>query len=168
MTVKSTKPVAPKFTKQEELAINTAQTIIMVGTATSTINENCKAIRALRKGKALGTAKSGCAVMVRFVETFDGLGKSEQTIKNYATAFKKAVDSGIDFSMNVYRKPKSKGANTTKSEDGKESVVKLTIAKDTSVEDFAKGLRDVLEGKREQYAELVAFLIDAIDEFEGK
>jgi hypothetical protein len=154
-------------TKQEQLAIETAESIIAVGTAQASIDENCQALHKMLKGVKLGTVKSGCAVMIRFTETLASHGKAEQTIKNYATAFRRAVNEGVAFSMNAYRDSKKKGANTTKSEDGKDSVVKLTVAKDVSVEDFAKGLRDVLEGKREQYAELVAFLIDAIDEFEG-
>ena len=39
--------------------------------------------------------------------------------------------------------------------------------KDSDICEVAQGLREALEGKREQYAELVAFLVDAIDEFEG-
>jgi hypothetical protein len=46
-------------------------------------------------------------------------------------------------------------------------VVKLTIVKDSDINEVAQGLREALEGKRDQYAELVAFLIDALDEFEG-
>ena len=51
-----------KYTKQEQLAIDTANGIVAVGTAQASIDANCKAIHKLLKGNKLGTVKSGDAV----------------------------------------------------------------------------------------------------------
>ena len=156
-----------KYSKQEQLAIDTAKGIITVGSAQAEIDSNCQAIRKARKGKALGTVKSGDAVMIRFTETLSQAGKSEQTVKNYATAFRKAVNDGVPFSMNAYRKPANKGAKVSKANESK-PIVKLSIVKDSPAESVSQGLRQAVEQYREQYAELVAFVIDALDEFDGE
>jgi hypothetical protein len=105
--------------------------------------------------------------MIRFTEVLSKAGKADQTIKNLATAFRKAVNDGVPFSMNAYRKPASKGAKVTKANESK-PIVKLSIVKDSSAESVSKGLRQAVEQYREQYAELVAFMIDALDEFDGE
>lgn len=166
MTTKQNK-TAIKFTANETLAIKTAEAIIEVGNMSKTIDENCQKIHKALKGKKLGTVKTGDAVMVRFTETLEQAGKAEQTVKNYATAFRKAVNEGVPFSMNAYRAKGKKGAKTEKSDEA-QAVVKLTIVKDSTAEQVADGLRQVFEAKREQYAELVSFLIDALDEYDGK
>ena len=167
MTTKAKTNKAIKLSANENLAIETAKAIVAVGTMSLTINENCEKIHKGLKGNKLGTVKSGDAVMIRFTETLAELGKAEQTIKNYATAFRSACNEGKPFSMNAYRKPSKKGANHAKSEESP-AVVKLSIAKDSTAEQVAEGLRQVFESKRETYAELVSFLIDALDEYEGK
>lgn len=166
-TAKTVIAKAIKFTANENLAIETAKAIVAVGTMSLTINENCEKIHKGLKGKKLGTVKNGDAVMIRFTETLAELGKAEQTVKNYATAFRTACNEGKPFSMNAYRKSVKKGAKTTKSEET-QATVKLSIAKDSTAEQVAEGLREVFEAKRETYAELVSFLIDALDEYEGK
>ena len=165
MTTKQVKTI--KFTANENLAIETAKAIVAVGTMSATINDNCAKIHKGLKGKKLGTVKNGDAVMIRFTETLADLGKAEQTVKNYATAFRTACNEGKPFSMNAYRKTAKKGASHAKS-DAEESVVKLSIRKDSTAEQVADGLRQVFEAKRETYAELISFLVDALDEFEGK
>lgn len=156
-----------KYTKQEQLAIDTANGIVAVGTAQASIDANCKAIHKLLKGKTLGTVKSGDAVMIRFTETLSQAGKSEQTVKNYATAFRKAVNNGVPFSMNAYRDAKRKGAKSTKSTT---KSVKVTIKGEPSESEVAQMLRDAVNADkfRESYAQLAAFLIDALDEYDGE
>jgi len=156
-----------KPSKQEQLAIDTANSIITVGTAQAEIDSNCQAIRKARKGKALGTVKSGDAVMIRFTETLSEAGKSEQTVKNYATAFRKAVNDGVPFSMNAYRDAKKKGAKSTKSAT---KSVRVTIKGEPNEAEVAKMLRDAVNAEkfRESYAQLAAFIIDALDEFDGE
>jgi hypothetical protein len=156
-----------KLSKQEQLSIDVANNIVVAGNATAEIDKGCQAIRSARKGKPLGTVKSGDANMIRFTEVLAKAGKADQTIKNLATAFRKAVNDGVPFSMNAYRKPVSKGAKVSKANESK-PIVKLSIVKDSSAESVSKGLRQAVEQYREQYAELVAFMIDALDEFDGE
>ena len=111
----------------------------------------------------VGTMKSECVIMGSFVAEASKY-YSDKVLENLCSTFRKACNTGSDFSHNPNRK--KSGAKTSKSAE-KSAVVKLTIAKDSDISEVAQGLREALEGKREQYAELVAFLIDAIDEFEG-
>ena len=66
-----------KYTKQEQIAIDTAKAIVAVGTAQAGIDTNCQALHKLLKGKKLGTVKNGDAVMIRFTETLEKAGKAE-------------------------------------------------------------------------------------------
>ena len=163
MTTK--KNTSPKFSKQETLATEIGGLVGQAGTINKTIDEKCQAIRSLRKNKPIGTVKSGCAVMIRFKEAQEELGLAEQTVKNNLTTFRKAVNEGKKYDVNANRV--KKGAKTTKSNET-QAVVKLSIVKDSTAEQVAEGLREVFEAKREGYAELVSFLIDALDEYEGK
>lgn len=156
-----------KYTKQEQLAIDTAKGIVAVGTAQANIDANCKALHKLLKGKKLGTVKNGDAVMIRFTETLADAGKSEQTVKNYATAFRKAVNDGVPFSMNAYR---AAGKRGTKSSEANTISVKLTIKGEPTESEVATMLRDAVNAEkfRESYATLAAFLVDALDEYDGE
>jgi hypothetical protein len=119
-----------------------------------------------RKKINVGTLKSECKVMAAFIQPMVDAGYAEQTIKNRATRFRKAVNDGVAYDENAHRKT---GAKTAKSED-KGSVVKLTIRKDAEAYDVAEGLRQAINDDkfRESYAELAAFLTDALDEFQGQ
>ena len=156
-----------KLSTQEVLSIATADAILTASNATAEIDKNCQAIRKARKNKPLGTVKTGCAVMVRFTETLTKAGKAEQTVKNLATAFRKAVNDGVPFSMNAYRAPAKKGAKSTASN---EVGVKVTLKGEPDSETVAKKLREIFNGwkKKDQHAELASFMLDALDEFEGK
>ena len=114
----------------------------------------------------VGTLKSDCAVMAAFTKPMIDAGYAEQTIKNRATRFRKAVNEGVPYDENAHRKT---GAKTSKG-GGTESAVKLTIRKDAEAYDVAEGLREAINSDkfRESYAELAAFLTDALDEFQGK
>jgi hypothetical protein len=162
MTKKSN---AVKFSAQEVLAIATAEAIVSVGNAQAVIDANCVAIRKARKGKPLGTVAKGDAVMIRFTDTLAQAGKSEQTIKNYATAFRKAVNDGVAFSMNAYRAKASKGANTDKSP----KATGVKFKGDATVADIVKGLRTMFNKFKEndKTLSLANYLIDALNDYEG-
>jgi hypothetical protein len=157
--VKTTTTFNPKLAAQQ-----VAQYKAQGDSFTAKANETAQALhKHCKKAKIkIGTMKSECVIMASFVAEASK-SYSDQVLANICTAFRKAVNEGVDFSQNPYRK---KGAKTTKSSE-KSAVVRLTIVKDSSIEEVSQGLREVLEGKREQYAELVAFLIDALDEFDG-
>jgi hypothetical protein len=168
-TTKTAIAKAIKFTVNETLAIETAKAVIGVGTMTASIDEYCQKIHKNLKGNKLGTIKNGDAVMIRFGETLmtEKPSLAESSYKNMLTAFRQACNEGKPFSLNAYRKSAKKGAKTEKS-DEVQAIVKMTIVKDSTAEQVANGLRQVFEAKRETYAELVSFLIDALDEYEGK
>ena len=160
-----------KLSTQEVLAVNVANGIVAVGTAQAEIDKGCQAIRKARKAKPLGTVKSGCAVMIRFTETLAKAGKSEQTVKNYATAFRKAVNDGVPFSMNAYRAKASKGAQTApKGSSASASTIRLEVKGEPKAEEVSGALRkffNKLKGQ-DQYAPLMGFLLDGLDEFDGE
>jgi DNA-directed RNA polymerase specialized sigma54-like protein len=178
MTTKNTKPAvkaiakavkAVVFTKQEQIAIKVASAISEVGAIQSGIDAWCQELHKMLKGNKLGTVKSGDAVMIRFTETLAENGKSEQTVKNYATAFRKAVNEGVPFSMNAYRKPVKKGAQSAKSDEVK-PVVEIKIQKDATEQQVADGLRQAVNDAkfRDKFARIASFLIDALDELDGE
>jgi hypothetical protein len=157
-----------KLSNQEKLSIEVANNIVVAGNATAEIDKGCQALRKARKGKPLGTVKSGDANMIRFTEVLAKAGKAEQTIKNLATAFRKAVNDGVPFSMNAYRKPVSKGAQTTP----KGKTVATTGVKfkgDASLDDIVKGLRTMFNKFKEndKTMSLASYLVDALNDFEG-
>jgi hypothetical protein len=122
------------------------------------LHKHCK-----KSGVKVGTMKSDCAIMAGFVSVAE-THYSGKVLENLCSTFRKACNTGSDFSHNPNRK--KSGAKTSKSAESA-AVVRLTIVKDSDISEVAQGLREALEGKREQYAELVAFLIDALDEFDG-
>lgn len=158
-----------KYTQQEQLAINVANGIIAVGTAQASIDKDCQALRKARKNKPLGTVKSGDAVMVRFTEVLAKAGKAEQTIKNYATAFRKAVNDGVPFSMNAYRAKASKGSQAGKTGD-KAKPIAVKFTGEAKAVDVVKGLREMFNKlkSKDDTAVLAGFLLDALDEYEGE
>lgn len=158
-----------KYTNQEQLAINVANGILAVGTAQASIDKDCQALRKARKAKPLGTVKSGDAVMVRFTEVLAKAGKAEQTIKNYATAFRKAVNDGVPFSMNAYRAKASKGSQAGKTGD-KAKAIAVKFTGEAKASDVVKGLREMFNKlkSKDDTAILAGFLLDALDEYEGE
>ena len=158
-----------KLSNQEKLSIEVANNIVVAGNATAEIDKGCQALRKARKGKPLGTVKSGDANMIRFTEVLAKAGKAEQTIKNLATAFRKAVNDGVPFSMNAYRKPVSKGSQAGKTTEGK-ATTGVKFKGDASIDDIVKGLRTMFNKFKEsdKTASLASYLVDALDDFEGK
>ena len=169
MTTKQIKP-ATKAVKSFD-AVATAKLAAdcnaKAGTFSAMANEHAQAIHKYVKkaGIVVGTMKSDCAIMQGFISIAEKTA-SGKVLENLCSSFRKACNTGSAFSHNPSRDAKKKGANTSKSSE-KPAIVKLTIVKDSDISEVAQGLREALEGKREQYAELVAFLIDALDEFEG-
>ena len=161
------------FSKNETLAIAAAEAVIAVSGMQAKIDTTCATIHKALKGKTLGTVKSGDAVMIRFTETLAAANKSEQTVKNYATAFRKSCNEGTGFSMNAYRaRPNKTGAKTggknSKTASSDSIVIKITGK--PSETDVAKAMREAVnsEAFRDQYASLAAFITDALDEFDGE
>jgi hypothetical protein len=168
MTTKTTRTAKPANAKPAFNAVGKAteagQCEVTAGTAKAMINGITSELH--KKKIKVGTLKSDCAVMAAFIRPQHEAGYAEQTIKNNATRFRKAVNEGVPYDVNGYRK---KGAKTAEGES--ESVaVKLTITKGADSYEVAEGLRGAINSEkfRESYAELAAFLTDALDEFQGK
>ena len=158
-----------KLSTQEQLAIQVAKDILAVSGAQAEIDKNCQAIRKARKGKPLGTVKSGDAVMIRFTEALAKAGKSEQTVKNYATSFRKAINDGTAFSMNAYRAKASKGSQAGKGKPESKGL-RFEAKGEAKPEDIVKKLRELFNKlkAKDETAELASFLLDGLDEYEGK
>ena len=171
MTTKQTKAVKPATKAVAFNPVNEAKLAAecnaQAGTFAEQANIHAQAIHKYVKktGVKVGTLKSDCAIMAGFVSVA-GLKVSGKSLENLCSSFRKACNEGAVFSHNSSRDRKKSGAKTSKSAESV-AVVKLTIVKDSDVSEVSQGLREALEGKREQYAELVAFLIDALDEFDG-
>jgi len=178
MTTKNIKPASTaKPVTTGRVALNPVATASAIGRAKregdtfkNEANRLCQLLHKHCKAKKIvvGTLKSECKIMAAFINELTHLAElGEQSIKNVATQFRKAVNEGTIFDLNKNRAEK-KGA-TTKTTSTR-SPVKLTVIKGTDSYDVSKGLRDALNDKmfREHYGELAAFLIDALDEFEGK
>lgn len=159
-----------KLSTQEQLAIQVAKDILAVSGAQAEIDKNCQAIRKARKGKPLGTVKSGDAVMIRFTEALSKAGKSEQTVKNYATSFRKAVNDGTAFSMNAYRAKASKGSQAGKGKSESKGALRFEAKGEAKPDDIVKKLRELFNKlkAKDETAELASFLLDGLDEYEGK
>jgi len=162
-----------KYTKQEQVAIQLAKDVVVGATIQATIENGIKELRVASKGKELGTVKSGDARMIRIQETLqaskgkDGKPLSEQTVKNYMTAIRKAYNDNKPFSMNAYRAKASKGSQAGKP---KAKVNGVSFKGEAKIEDIVKGLRGLFNKMKQddKTAELASFLLDAVDEFEGK
>jgi len=154
-----------KLTKLEVLAQDIAKGFIGVAGLQATIEANRQSMVKQLKGRKLKTAKAGGAEIIRFKEELEASGKySEQHIKNTCTTFLKGVNENKPFSFNPYR---AKGA---KSSEANTISVKLTIKGEPTESEVASMLRDAVNDKkfREAYAQLAAFIVDALDEFDGE
>lgn len=154
-----------KYTKAETLASEIGTLVGQAGTINKQIDDKCAEIRKLRKNKPIGTVKSGDAIMIRFKESQDKLGLAEQTVKNNLTTFRKAINEGKAYDVNATRK--AKGA---KQKGSVVPDVKVILSGEPDEETVAKKLREIFNGwkKKEKNASLAMFLLDGIDEFEGK
>jgi len=174
MTTKNIKPAStakPVTTGKGKVSFNPVTTAKAVGIAKRSgdtfkveANRLCQLLHKHCKVRKItvGTLQSDCKIMGAFIKELAHLG--EQSIKNISTQFRGAVNEGKLFDLNKNRtEKKSTETSATK------PTVKLIIVKGTDSYDVATGLRSAVNDKmfRESYGELAAFLIDALDEFEG-
>lgn len=154
-----------KLSKQEVLAQEVGSLVGQVGSIQKDIDAKCQAIRTARKGKPVGTVKSGDAVMIRFMEAQQKLGLADQTIKNNLVTFRKAINDGKKYDVNANRAKRG-----TKSSEANTISVKLTIKGEPTESEVATMLREAVNAEkfRESYAQLAAFLVDALDEYDGE
>jgi hypothetical protein len=134
-----------------------------------------------KEGRKCGTIRSGDEFMIATRNALIESGRYTEgckTLKNIMSNVRKAVNLGAAYSHNngsdngsdkakTGKASKSRGARQSV---GEKSVVKLTIVKDAQAYDVAEGLREAINSEkfRESYAELAAFLTDALNEFQGQ
>jgi hypothetical protein len=140
-----------------------------------------KAAKELREAKAVIGDLRTCPLAKAFIAN-RFTGKASAAVKSNAlSAFRKAVETGAEYSENASRDKKKAakktGAKHNAPKDSKESKESadekteftITIAKRGSAEKAAKEFRKLVNKMKEseEYANLALLLIDAIDEFEG-
>ena len=156
-----------KLTKAETLAGEVGALVGQAGTINKTIDDKCQQIRTLRKGKPIGTVKSGDAIMIRFKEAQEKLNLAEQTIKNNLTTFRKAINEGKAYDVNAIRKAKGSQAGKGKPES---KSLRFEAKGEAKADDIVKKLRELFNKlkAKDETAELASFLLDGLDEYEGK
>jgi hypothetical protein len=142
-----------------------------------------KAAKELKEAKAVIGDLRTCPLAKAFI-TNRFTGKASAAVKSNAlSAFRKAVETGAEYSENASRDKKKAakktGAKHNAPKDSKESAdtdsadeetkFVLSIAKRGSAEKAAKELRKLINKMKEseEYCNLALLVIDALDEFEG-
>lgn len=135
----------------------------------------------LKEQRSCGTVRSGDEFMVSTRNALIASGRFKldkkgicRTLDNYMSKVRGAVNGDGVYKHNKDKDESSKATASTKrgarQSVGEKSVVKLTIVKDAQAFDVAQGLREAINSEkfRESYAELAAFLTDALNEFQGE
>lgn len=159
-----------KYTPSENRAVNIGNALVAGKNATATIDAECQAERKARKGKDVGTVKTGDVFMLRIQEVLTKAKWKEQSIKNALTTVRKAVNKGDKFSLNPYRDASNKkGSQAGKTGDNAKAIAVKFTGEPKAV-DVVKGLREMFNKlkAKDDTAVLASFLIDALDEYEGK
>jgi len=156
---------AVKLSASEQRAVEIADLIKSGDTIGDSMTKLCQAEHKARKGKPVGTVRSGDAFMVRLNERLADLGYSGSTLANKLTAVRIAVNQGKPFAHKPYAQPAKKGAQTAPK--GK-AVNGVKFKADAKPDDIVKGLRELFNKLKsaDSTALLAGYLIDAIDEYE--
>jgi len=142
-----------------------------------------KAAKALREAKAVVGDSRTCPLAKAFLSNRFTGKVAVSTQKNALSAFRKAVETGKEYTENAAREEKKAakktGAKHNAPKDNKESAdtesadeetkFTISIAKRGSAEKAAKEFRKLVNKMKEseEYCNLANLIIDAIDEFEG-
>jgi len=147
------------------------------GTIASAQERFSKCAQALREAKVIIGDARRCPLAKAFLAARFTGKVSASTKANALTAFRKAVDSGKDYSENAYREAKkasgkktgAKTADTKKATKDDSGTYVLSIAHKGSAEKAAQVLRDLMNKMKdaEEYSPLAALIIDALDEFDS-
>lgn len=173
MTTKSNKNVVIPTTSAERGA-KLAEVIKSGDSIGASMTAICQAEHKARKGKPVGTVKSGDVFMLALSKGLIALGYTGQTLANKLVAVRKACNDGGEFQHKPYAKPKAKGAQTgkAKGKQAKTEKAGLTISLkgEPKAEEIAGAFRSFLNKLKgnEKYATLASFMIDGLDEFDGE
>lgn len=175
---KPSKVVYVATAKHIELAAQAGAAIHLVQKYKEVFNE---AAKALKEAKAVIGDLRTCPLAKAFIAS-RFTGKTSAAVKSNAlSAFRKAVETGAEYTENASREKKKAAAKTGAkhnapkenkvSEESADEETKFTIsiAKRGSAEKAAKEMRKLINKMKEseEYCNLALLLIDALDEFEG-
>lgn len=173
MTIKkTTKQVKPMTSAQRGAEL--AKVIKSGDTIGASMNELCQAEHKARKGKPVGTVRSGDEFMVSLNKGLIAEGYTGSTLANKLTAVRNAVNEGKAFEHKPYAKPKAKGAKPAqgKGKQAKQDKAGLTVTLtgEPSPEEVSGVFRKFLNKIKanDKYAELASFMLDGLDEFDGE
>lgn len=181
MTTKQTKAVKQTLTvtAHGKRAKELAELHIHGLSLTEAMQDIVKAEHAANKkaGRECGTVRSGDEFMCTLQAELIASGRYKEGSKalaNLMSQVRKAVNTGTAFkhasSEKAAKESQAKKTRGARQSVGEKAVVKLTIVKDAQTYDVAQGLREAFNGMKanDAYVELAAFLIDALDEFQGE
>lgn len=169
MTVKKNLVVA-KTSAQRGAQL--AEVIKSGDTIGASMDSICQTENKARKGKPVGTVKSGDIFMVELNKGLIALGYTGSTLANKLTAVRKAVNEGKAFEHKPYAKPKAKGAKPAqgKGKQAKTSKAGLTItlSGEPKPEEIAGAFRSFFNKIKgnDKYATLASFMIDGLNEYD--
>ena len=138
------------------------------------MDDICQAEHKARKGKDVGTVKSGDVFMVELNKGLIALGYTGSTLANKLTAVRKAVNEGKAFEHKPYAKPQAKGAKPAQAKGKKASDQKtgltVTLTGEPTPEEVAGVFRKFFNKIKanDKYATLASFMIDGLNEFDGE
>lgn len=176
---KPSKVVYVATAKHIELAAQAGAASGAMITARETFN---KAAKELKDAKAVIGDSRTCPLAKAFLASRFTGKVAASTKKNALSAFRKAVETGKDYTENAAREEKKAakktGAKHNAPKDSKESEKDIAdektefiikIAKRGSAEKAAKEFRKLVNKMKEseEYSDLALLLIDALDDFEG-
>lgn len=182
-TTKPSKVTYVATTKHIELAAQAGEASGVMLLARDRFN---KAAKELKEAKVVIGDSRTCPLAKAFLAARFPTGKvAVSTKKNALSAFRKAVETGKDYTENAAREEKKAakktGAKHNAPKDSKESAddekesadeetkFTISIAKRGSAEKAAKEFRKLVNKMKEseEYCQLALLIIDAIDDFEG-
>lgn len=174
MTVKNKPAVTPAPATSAQRGAQMAQVIKSGDTIGASMDSICQAERKARKGKEIGTVKSKDVFMVALHKGLVDLGYTGSTLLNKLVAVRKAINEGKSFEHKPYAKPVKKGAQAGGTKGKKTATEKagltISLKGEPLPAEIATAFRSFLNKLKanDSYASLASFMIDGIDEFEGK
>jgi hypothetical protein len=174
MTVKKTTQVVPATSAQRGAEL--AKVIKSGDTIGQSMDSICQAEHKARKGKNVGTVKTGDEFMVSLNKGLIALGYTGSTLANKLTAVRKAVNEGGSFQHKPYAKPKAKGAKPaqgkakgSKATEDKAGLT-VTLTGEPEATEVSSVFRKFLNKIKanDKYSELASFMLDGLDEFDGE
>ena len=174
MTIKSNKPAVVVPATSALRGAELAKVIKSGDTIGASMDSICQAERKARKGKDVGTVKSKDVFMVALHKGLVALGYTGSTLLNKLVAVRKAINEGKSFEHKPYAKPASKGSQAGKVKGKKSATEKagltISLKGEPMPAEVATAFRSFLNKLKanDSYASLASFMIDGIDEYEGK